>query len=172
MIPYAAIATTTLFVVLTTTSAGAQDARQAAQRAMALTRPALDGTVLGGIQLGFSEPAVIALLGEPPARAASPYGDGVLRYDVVTGAQLHVHIAGGIVRALGIIAPGRPEGAASPQTVRGIRLGMLLARVWERDGRRQDDRLWYPGEGIAFNVEGAASTVTSILIFPRGTPPP
>ncbi len=166
------IATATALLVLTATSAGAQDARQAAQRAMALTRPALDGTVLGGIQLGFSEPAVIALLGEPQARAASPYGDGVLRYDVAMGAQLHAHIAGGIVRALGIIAPGRPEGAASPQTVRGIRLGMPLGRVLERYGGGLDDRLWYAEEGIAFNVEGAASTVTSILIFPRGTPPP
>jgi hypothetical protein len=171
MIRHAAIATTVVFVVLTTTSVRAQDGRQAAQRAMVLGRPALDGTVLGGIQLGFSEPAVIALLGEPQVRGASPYGEGVLRYDIATGAELHVHVAGGVVRALGVNAPGRLEGTASPQTVRGIRLGMPLARVLERYGR-QDDRLWYSEEGIAFNVEGAASTVTSILIFPRGTPPP
>ena len=53
-----------------------------------------------------------------------------------------------------------------------IRVGMPVARVLERYGRRPDGRLWYAEEGIAFNVGAPAETVESILIFPRGTPAP
>jgi hypothetical protein len=172
MRPNATLTVVAGLLAFTTGGAAAQDVRQATQRAMALTRPALDGTVLAGVQLTFSEHAVVALFGEPQARAVSPYGGEVLRYDVAAGARLDVHVAGGTVNALGVIAPGRPESASSPQTVRGIRLGMPVARVLERYGSRDDGRLWYADEGIAFNVEGPALTVTSILVFPRGMPPP
>jgi hypothetical protein len=164
----AALGTAILFALPASTDA--QDARQAAQRAMALVRPALDGTVLAGIRLDFSEQAVLALLGEPHGRGTSSHGDAVLSYDIAPGVRLDVHVAGGAVNALGIVAPGRPDSATSPQTVRGIRLGMPVARVLERYGARADSRLWYAEEGIAFNVEAAAPTVTSILVFRRGTP--
>lgn len=74
--------------------------------------------------------------------------------------------------ALALVSTAEPARRASPTTVRGIRLGLPIAKVVERYGPPGDNRLWYASDGIAFNIEGPADTVQSILVMPRGTTPP
>ena len=69
-------------------------------------------------------------------------------------------------------APDGTPALASPKTLRGIRLGAPIGQVVERYGPPTDGKLWYSTQGIAFNVDGSANTVRSILVVPRGTMPP
>lgn len=155
-----------------TEATGAQTLTQHMQRRSALTQPALDGMALGGIRLGDPEAAVTALLGPPEAVESSALAERVLRYELVPDLWLEAHVDPTGVRAIGVRVASEPDALPSPQTMRGIHLGMPIARVLERYGEPAVSRLWYAAEGVAFNVDGPADTVESILIFPRGTPAP
>jgi hypothetical protein len=151
----------------------AETRAEAAQRAAAVARPILDGVGLAGLRLGQDEQVALQLLGGPQTVDASDLAERVLRYDVVPGIRLHVHVGAGTIRALSlqVTAEGRAP-ARSPRTARAISLGAPLAAVMERYGPRADSQLWYAADGIAFNVGSPAATVVSILIFPRGMPAP
>jgi len=149
--------------------AGAQTARQQVLRAAVLARPALDGVTLAGLTLGREEAEVLALLGPAHGTGVSRIAERALRYDVARGVRLDVHVRAGRVAGIAVTAPAQ---LPSPQTARGVRLGMPVARVLELYGPATGGRLWYAAEGVAFNVDAPADTVYSILIFPRGTAPP
>lgn len=161
----------TIFLAMLADTAGAQTVRQQAWRVTALARPALDGIGLAGLRLGQDEAEVIALLGSAPATGPSAIAERALRYEVGPGVWLDVHVGARRVQAVALTAQGPLP--TSPQTARGIRLGMPVERVLERYGPATDGRLWYASEGVAFNPEARdapADAVESILIFAPGTP--
>jgi hypothetical protein len=151
---------------------GAQTLTGQTQRRMALGQPALDGLALGGVRLGDAEGAVVALLGSPDATGPSTLAERMLRYELAPDTWLEVHAGASGIRAISVRAVGEPVPRPSLQTMRGIHLGMPLARVLERYGDPAGGRHWYAAEGIAFNLDGPADTVTSILVFPPGMPAP
>ncbi|HXG15759.1 MAG TPA: hypothetical protein VNK50_05890 [Calidithermus sp.] len=144
---------------------------QRPSRRMALEWPAVDGEGLASLRLGFDEAYAPGLFGPPDSVAASPVAGRLLRYDVTPGVRLDVHVADGKIRALGLTTTGPEPPPRSPQTVRGVRLGTPVSLVIERYGEPPGGRLWYTDAGIAFNLESAADTVESILVFPPGTAP-
>jgi hypothetical protein len=152
--------------------AAAAHAQPASPLRLAVSRPVLDGMMLGGIRVGAPEAQVTGVLGPPQADAASPLGDRVLRFEAVAGLHLEVHVAGGAVRAVGMRADAGAAPALGPRTSRGVRLGSPTDEVVARYGAPTGDRLWYAAAGVAFNLEAAADDVQSILVFPPGTPPP
>ncbi len=151
--------------------AGAAEAQRLSRR-VALEWPAVDGEGLASLRLGLDEAQAPGLFGAPDTVVASPIGDRRLDYEVAPGVRLEVHVLAGRIHALGLSAAGSDPPVRSPQTIRGIRLGMSLSTVAERYGEPRDGRFWYPEAGIAFNVDGPADTVESILVFPPGTPAP
>jgi hypothetical protein len=150
---------------------GAAEAQRTSRR-VALEWPAVDGEGLASLRLGLDEAQVPALFGPPDAVAASPVAERLLRYEVTPGFRLEVHVAQERIQALGLRAAGGEPPLRSPQTVRGVRLGMPVGLVIERYGDPRDGRLWYAEAGIAFNLEGPGDTVESILVFAPGTPAP
>jgi hypothetical protein len=139
-------------------------------RASALDWPAIDGASAARLHVGQDERAVVALFGDPDESAPSFLAERRLRYEIVPGVGLEVHVQAGRIEGIGFtLLDGQPP-PRSPRTVRGIQLGAPVASVVERYGEPAGGRYWYAAEGIAFNLEGAAETVTSILIFPPGTP--
>lgn len=152
--------------------AAAAHAQDASPLRLAVSRPVLDGVMLGGIRVGAPETQVTGLLGPPQAHAASPLGDRALRFEAVAGLHLEVHVAGGAVRAVGMRADAGAAPALGPRTSRGVRLGSPTDEVVARYGAPTGGRLWYAAAGVAFNLDAAADDVQSILVFEPGTPPP
>ena len=160
-------------LILATPSAPvAQMGTEDLQRARVLGRPVLDGLTLGGVTLDTPEGDVVARFGPVSAVIASLVAQRALRYELEPGVFFDVHVTDGVVRAVGITCRGTEAPDRSPQTVRGVRLGAPAAHVVERYGEPPNGRLWYAAEGVAFNVEGDASEIESILIFARGTTAP
>ncbi len=141
-------------------------------RRVALDWLALDGEGLASMALGIDEAQVKALLGEPDTVTGSAVAERRLGYEVAPGVRLEVHVRERRVHALGLTARGHEAPARSPRTLRGLRLGVPVTAVTERYGESTGGRLWYADVGIAFNLEGPAETVESILVFPPGTPAP
>ena len=145
---------------------------QRPSRRVALEWPVVDGEGLASLRLGLDAAQAPGLFGAPDTVAASPVGDRRLDYEVAPGVRLEVHVLAGRIHALGLSAAGSDPPVRSPQTIRGIRLGMPVGTVAERYGGPRDGRFWYPEAGIAFNVAGPADTVASILVFRPGMPAP
>jgi hypothetical protein len=152
--------------------AHAQTARQRAEHRLALRQPVIEGLTLAGLRIGEAEGVVGAMLGPPHATSVSTLAERLLRYELAPDTWLEVHVGSAGIRAIGLRVLGGADPAGSPQTIRGIVLGMPLARVMERYGDPPNDRYWYATEGIAFNVSGETDVVVSILVFPPGTPAP
>lgn len=141
-------------------------------RGSALDWPVIDGVSAASLHLGQEEAVVRALFGAPDETLPSVLAEQRLRYEIGPGVWLEVHVEGGRLEAIGFTAPAGQAPARSPLTVRGIQLGAPLGWVVERYGAPAGGRHWYAGEGIAFNLEGGAQTVTSILVFQPGTAAP
>ncbi len=166
--------TTRTFVVVAALAALSLGAAAEAQlsRRVALEWPAVDGEGLASLRLGLDEAQAPGLFGAPDTVAVSPIGDRRLDYEIAPGVRLEVHVLAGRIHGLGLSVAGSEPPVRSPQTIRGIRLGMPVGTVAERYGDPRDGRFWYAEVGIAFNVGGPADTVESILVFPPGTPAP
>lgn len=158
--------------VLAVVALGAAAEAQRLSRRVALEWPAVDGEGLASLRLGLDEAQAPGLFGPPDSVAASPVAEHVLSYEVTPGVRLEVHIGQRKIQALGLSAAGAEPPLRSPQTVRGVRLGMPVSLVMERYGDPRDGRLWYAEAGIAFNVDRPADTVESILVFAPGRPAP
>lgn len=161
-----------LTLALTASATQAQSSADGMRRIATLSRPAIDGVTLGGIQLGADDVTVRALLGRPDSIGPSTIAETLWRYDILPDLRLEVHLDATGVRAIGLsLEPGAQAGA-SPETVRAVRLGSPVSVVTERYGAPTHGQLWYPDAGIAFNLGTTADAVEAILIFPRGTPAP
>src|SRR5207248_1945109 len=123
------------------------------------------------VRLGASEHDINTLLGAPDSEDTTD-SERIWRYLLRGGVTLEVHLVGSLVAAIAMRAPDGTPALASPKTLRGIRLGAPIGQVVERYGPPTDGKLWYSTQGIAFNVDGSANTVRSILVVPRGTMPP
>lgn len=147
--------------------AGAAPAQEPPRRS-ALDWPAIDGASAASLQLGQEEDAVLALFGAPDETLASPLAGRLLRYEILPHVRLEVHARAGRLEAIGFTVIDGQVPARSPRTVRGIELGAPMVWVAERYGPPVGGRHWYAEPGIAFNLESAADTVQSILIFAPG----
>ncbi|MGH7331187.1 MAG: hypothetical protein ACREKS_00285, partial [Candidatus Rokuibacteriota bacterium] len=146
--------------------AAAQTAGHRAEHRLALRQPVIEGLTLAGLRLGEAEGLVVAMLGPPQASSDSPLAERLLRYELVADIWLEVHVGPGGIQAIGLRVLGDADPALSPQTIRGVVLGMPLARVMERYGDPPNGRYWYAIEGVAFNMKGETDTVVSMLVFP------
>jgi hypothetical protein len=158
-------------VVLVTTAAESQISPvQQSRRAAAVTRFVHDGDGFAAVRLGENESVVRTLFG-PPVSENTSGPERRLVYPLRGGVVLEVRTTSGTVAAIAITAGEGPT-LHSPKTVRGVRLGAPIGQVLERYGAPAGDHHWYADEGIAFNIDGPAPIVQSILLFPRRTPPP
>ena len=148
----------------------AQNAVQQGRRQAAATQSVFDGDGVATVRLGASERDVQTLLGVPDDDQTTD-SERVWRYLLRGGLTLEVHLVGGAVQAVGMSAPDGAPAPWAPKPLRGIRLGAPICQVVERYGPATDGRFWYSTQGIAFNVDGPADTVRSILVVPRGTIP-
>lgn len=152
--------------------AAAPTAGHRAAHRLALRQPIIEGLTLAGLRIGEEEGMVGAMFGPPQASGNSTVAERVLRYELAQDTWLEVHVGSAGIRAIGLRRLGDADPPRSPRTIRGIVLGMPLARVIERYGDPANGRYWYATEGVAFNIDGETDTVVSILVFPPGTPAP